>query len=323
MSLPIKVKIRKDSFLTPDHGRKTGIVFFSISVVLHGLFFCGMIFCQDIKLSKPLPSVIQIDLVSFSPEPAFEEPAKSQDYSTKKGEAINNAPIIQKAPVIKKNRTIPNFKPDISLKAKPKNLKDLIALQEKKRKESDNKKENKPVEKKPVEKKPVEKKPVEKKKAKKEIDPEKVLESARKQLEKKVEDQSQAKLEQALSRIQKKVQEQGKANEDQGKGAYAGYGKKGYEPIELYKMVLGSRIEQNWVFNETLARMNQGLEVRILIKVLKSGEIRDIIYETRSGNRYLDESAKKAIKKANPLPQLPGGRHSYDVIVIFTPRGLK
>jgi len=69
--------------------------------------------------------------------------------------------------------------------------------------------------------------------------------------------------------------------------------------------------------------MNQNLEVRILIKILKSGEIRDIIYETKSGNRYLDESAKKAIKKANPLPALPGGMRSYDVVVIFTPKGLK
>ncbi len=307
MSLPIKVKIRKDSLLTSDHSRKTGIVFFSISVVLHGLFFCGMIFCQNIKLSKPLPPVIQIDLVSFSPEPVFEEPAKSQAHSTEKGVPIT------KAPVIKKSRKIPNLKPDISLKTKPKNLKELIALQEKKRKALDKKKENKPVE----------KKLVEKKKVKKEIDPEKMLESARKQLEKKVEDQSQAKLNQALSRLQKTVTEQGKTKEDQGKGSYAGYGKKGYKPIDLYKMVLASKIEQNWVFNETLARMNQNLEVRILIKVLKSGEIRDIIYETRSGNRYLDESAKKAIKKANPLPQLPAGRHSYDVIVIFTPKGLK
>ena len=88
-------------------------------------------------------------------------------------------------------------------------------------------------------------------------------------------------------------------------------------------MVLGSQIEQNWVFNDTLARIDQNLEVRILIKILKSGEIRDIIYETRSGNQYLDESAKKAIKKTNPLPPLPPGMYSYDVVVIFTPKGLK
>ncbi len=88
-------------------------------------------------------------------------------------------------------------------------------------------------------------------------------------------------------------------------------------------MILGAKIEQNWVFNDALARMDQNLEVRILIKILKSGRIRDIIYETRSGNRYLDDSAKKAIKKADPLPQLPAGMRSYDVVVIFTPKGLK
>jgi TonB family protein len=65
------------------------------------------------------------------------------------------------------------------------------------------------------------------------------------------------------------------------------------------------------------------MEVRILIKILKNGEIRDIIYETRSGNPYLDQSAKRAIQRANPLPALPSGMASYDVVVIFTPKGLK
>ena len=69
--------------------------------------------------------------------------------------------------------------------------------------------------------------------------------------------------------------------------------------------------------------MDQKLEVRILLKILKNGEIRDIIYETRSDNRYLDESAKKAIKKANPLPPLPAGMHSYDLLIGFSPKGLK
>jgi len=81
--------------------------------------------------------------------------------------------------------------------------------------------------------------------------------------------------------------------------------------------------DQNWVFNDILARMDKNLEVVVLIKILKNGEIRDIIYETKSGNRYLDESAKKAIKKSNPLPPLPAGRRSYDLGLIFTPRGLK
>jgi TonB family protein len=87
--------------------------------------------------------------------------------------------------------------------------------------------------------------------------------------------------------------------------------------------VLQSSIQQNWVFNETLAGLDQNLEVRILIKILKNGEIRDIIYETRSGNPYLDQSAKRAIQRANPLPSLPPGMTSYDVVVIFTPKGLR
>lgn len=99
--------------------------------------------------------------------------------------------------------------------------------------------------------------------------------------------------------------------------------KKKYKAIDLYNLVIGSAIEQNWIFNDILAKMDQDLEVRILIKILKSGEIRDIIYETKSGNRYLDESAKKAVKKANPLPRLPAGLHSYDVGLIFTPKGLQ
>ncbi|WP_299981622.1 energy transducer TonB [Desulfobacula sp.] len=290
MSFLENFKKRREFLLTPlDHSRKTGIIFFFISLFLHGLFFYSIIFFQDFKLPKPLPPVIQIDLVSFSPEPLLEEPAKNEENSKKDGIPVKSQ-IIKK-----KSRKISTIKPDISLKTKPKNLKDLMAQQEKK--------------------------PVKKEKPKKQIDSEKVLEEAREKLEKKVENQNQ--IAQALSRLQKKVKDQGKSKEGEKKGAYAGAGKKGYKPIDLYKMVLGQTIEQNWVFNDILARMDQNFEVRILIKILKSGEIRDIIYETKSGNRYLDESAKKAIKKANPLPQLPGGMRSYDVVVIFTPKGLK
>jgi len=300
-------KNRSASLLTPmEHGRKTGIVFFSISLFLHGLFFFSLIFFQNFKPPKPMPQVIQIDLVSFSPEPAIEEPGKSEETLKEEGIPVKAQTIKKKA------RKIPSIKADISLKTKPKNLKDIMAQQEKKKKE---------VKKKPDKKK--EKKPVEKPRPEKQIDSEKGAEEAKEKLEKKVEDPYQDQIAQALSRLQKKVKQQGKTKEGEGKGAYAGYGKKGYKPIDLYKMVLGSSIEQNWVFNDILARMDQNLEVRILIKILKSGEIRDIIYETRSGNRYLDESAKKAIKKANPLPQLPAGMRFYDVVVIFTPKGLR
>lgn len=307
MSFLETFKNRRESLLIPmDQGRRTGIIFFSMSLFFHGLFFCGLIFFQDFKRPKPLPPVIQIDLVSFSPEPVLEEPGKKEE--TTKNEALPVKP----APLKKTTRKIPAIKPDISLKTKPKNLKDLVAQQEKKQKTPDKEKEKKIVEKEKIERK---------------IEPEADLEETDEDLtpavEEPVPDQTNARISEALSRLQKKVQEQGEAKEVQGKGTSTQVGKKGYKPIDLYKMILGQTIEQNWVFNDILARMDQKLEVRILIKILKSGEIRDIIYETKSGNRYLDESAKKAIKKTNPLPQLPSGMHSYDVVVIFTPRGLK
>jgi len=109
----------------------------------------------------------------------------------------------------------------------------------------------------------------------------------------------------------------------QGSGQGTGVGKQGSNPLVLYQMVLKSAIEQNWVYNDIMAGLNRSLEVRILIKILKNGEIRDISYETRSGNQYLDESAKKAIRRAGPLPLLPKGMSSYDVILGFNPKGLK
>lgn len=268
-----------------DNTRLIGIIFFIVSLLAHGLFFGSLIFFHDFKFSKPMPPVIQIDLVSFTPESALEDPLEKEVKSEK------NDISIKKSTIKKKIKKIPAVKPDISLKAKPKNSKELIAAKKKKSEQIIKKKPDK-----------------------------KVLKEAKDQSERKLDKQNQDILEQAFNRLKQKVNVQ---NTKSSPGPGNGYEKKGYKPIDLYKMVLGSAIEQNWVFSDVLARMDQDLEVRILIRILKSGIIRDIIFETRSGNRYLDESAKKAIKKANPLPRLPAGMASYDVVVIFTPGGLK
>ncbi|MCP4023173.1 MAG: TonB C-terminal domain-containing protein [Desulfobacteraceae bacterium] len=276
------------------------MVFFVLSVLLHLLFFLGTFFFQDFKIPKPLPPVMQIDLVSFVPEPVetSAEPAqvipKSDD-----GVLVKTQPEKPKP----KPKKISTKKPDVSLKTKPKNLKELMA------------------------EKPKKKAPKKLDKPKKQPSAEKVLEKAREKLAKDIKDKKSDEILDALSRLRKTVKEQGKtkgqaSNADQ-KAAYARYAGKGYRPIDIYNMLLGAAIEQEWVFNDILAGMDKKLEVRILIKILKTGEIRDIIYETKSGNRYLDESAKKAIRKASPLPELPAGLYSYDVVVGFTPRGLK
>ncbi|WP_022668213.1 energy transducer TonB [Desulfospira joergensenii] len=292
-----------------DQDRKTLALFLLVSLMVHVLFFMGILLFHHFERVRPLPKVIQVDLVSFTPGPEGgakipqapkaqtpepEEAAKTAEIPLEPQPLPDPAPEPAPEPVAM-------LKPDISLKTKPKNLKEIMAAREKEREKE--KKKKKPE-----------------KRLKPKVDPEKELEKARQRLAEKIDTQKEKQISNALKRLRESVETRGSGS-DQGQGS--GMAKKGYKPIDLYKMVLQSAIEQNWVFNDVLARMDQGLQVRILIKILKSGEIRDITYETRSGNRYLDESAKKAIKRANPLPELPPGMRSYDVVVIFTPKGLK
>ena len=291
--------------------KKTLALFFLVSLLAHGLFFTGIMFFHHFERTQPLPKVIRVDLVSVIPGP--EGKTKTPESAMKKSQTPEPKALTETAEIPLDSKPaqeqpqepvpepVATLKPDISLKTKPKNLKEIMAAKEKEKKKEEDKK--KPE-----------------KRLKPKADPEKELEKARQQIAEKLEAQEEQQISDALKRIQESVKSHGSGT---GQGQGSGSPQKGYKPIDLYKMVLQSAIEQNWVFNDVLARMDQDLQVRILIKILKSGEIRDITYETRSGNRYLDESAKKAIKRASPLPELPQGMRSYDVVVIFTPKGLK
>lgn len=306
------------------------------SLLVHGLFFVGIIVMNNFDLSRPLPRAIQVDLVSYVPGPvggqnepdSLSETEEADDASpesvevpTESPEQVIPAPVEKIAepvekiaePVEKIVEPVATLKPDISLKTKPKNLKELMAVQEKKEE---------------IEK-PDPPKPTPKVAEKPKIDPEAARKKAQEKLDQKQEKENQNQISQALSRMKAAVGTKagvgtGEAKrQGVGSGIGTGIGKQGYSPLDLYKLALQSAIEQNWVFNDMLARVDQHLEVRVMIKILSSGEIRDISYETKSGNGYLDESAKRAIKRANPLPRLPMGMASYDVVVSFTPKGLK
>jgi len=259
--------------------------------------------------------VVTVDLVTFSPEPAnaqalgkspeFDEPAPDN------GGEINPDAVSEVQPQIAGPREpeIPILKPEVSLKSKPDNLKDLIAAR----------KREVPRKKPPIEK-PAEKKKKADRKAGKKLEPD-LAKIKKEQAEKR-----DAQFKKALERMKASVasKEHGaRGTNSGGNGADAGGGGGETSPLTLYQMVIKSAIEQNWVFNDAMAGLNQDLEVRIFIKILKSGDIRDISFETRSGNHYLDASAKKAVQRANPLPKLPKGMSSYELVLGFSPRGLK
>lgn len=288
-------------------GKKGFALVCAASVLAHFLLFFSVLWFHDFELTKPKARVVRVDLVSFVPGPVGgpEIPEKLTVETPKSDTgtvSLDTKPVKAK---LEQPKPIPVIKPDVSLKAKPKNLKKLMAEKKKEKPKAKKKKPPSPTK----------------------VDQEKEEQKAREALAKKIEDQNQAQISDALKRMQAAIVEKESAASPEGLGAGAGngtgIGKQGSDPLLLYQTVLKSIISQNWVFNDAMARMNQTLEVEVLIKILKSGEIRDITFMTKSGNQYLDESAKKAIQRSNPLPELPKGMPDYDLIVNFTPKGLK
>jgi colicin import membrane protein len=94
--------------------------------------------------------------------------------------------------------------------------------------------------------------------------------------------------------------------------------------LDIYRIEIARQIQKNWAFSEQLAGGGKDLEALVAIKIMPNGEIKDIWFDKRSGNRYLDETVEKAIRKSNPLPPLPKGylRPFFEAGFRFTPEGI-
>ncbi len=270
------------------NGRQ-GLLLIAISVLLHLGFLLGLVAAQNYRGPRVTPQAIQVNLVSYTPLPGQDSPSPASDSVQEKTMARPVDSQEEAAVVLSKKKQV---------------------------KPAHEKKEVKPSKKKPPKKKRALKR--------KTYKPEKVLKSARETLADSLEKKSRNTLQKALSRLENQVEK--KSRKGSGTGDVASDstgGAKNSQAIDLYNLELMYKIKQNWAFNERLAGAQKNLEVRILIKLLKEGDLRDIWFETRSGNRHLDDSALKAVKKSAPFSPLPKGYTSYDVGLIFTPSGLK
>jgi TonB family protein len=74
-----------------------------------------------------------------------------------------------------------------------------------------------------------------------------------------------------------------------------------------------------WVYPGT----DKGLVTLLSLKIARSGELKQVVFEKRSGNARFDESALRAIKKAAPFPPLPEGLAGefLELGIRFCPRG--
>jgi colicin import membrane protein len=126
----------------------------------------------------------------------------------------------------------------------------------------------------------------------------------------------------AIERIRKKVTI-GSAGAIETGDAGTGGASSGFMSIKhkMYYNLIWQRIRSAWVLPEGALGGRKDLETIIAIRIAKDGRIEDIQFEKKSGNPQLDESALRAIKKANPLPPLPPGfeEEKFDVGVRFTP----
>jgi len=126
----------------------------------------------------------------------------------------------------------------------------------------------------------------------------------------------------AIERIRKKVTI-GSAGAIETGDAGTGGASSGFMSIKhkMYYNLIWQRIRSAWVLPEGALGGKKDLETIIAIRIAKDGRIEDIQFEKKSGNPQLDESALRAIKKANPLPPLPPGfeEDKFDVGVRFTP----
>ncbi len=102
-------------------------------------------------------------------------------------------------------------------------------------------------------------------------------------------------------------------------------GKKKLELINIYRVEVAYQVQKNWAFSEQLAGGRKNLMAEIAFKIMPDGTITDIWFDKRSGNVYLDESAKKAIMKSTPVRPHPKGiNKSYIIVGLrFTPEGIR
>ena len=348
---------------TVEQGKKSrlsGPLLYTVSIFLHGVLLIAMMFVQSVNVINTQPPAIRVDLVSFSEGLSEQIPEDNtldpNTVAPQNGALQSEAVPVEQIPEVdtameSEVEALPDGsvtassevkKPSPSFFDSELTMPDLAPLLPDKRVVDEPVINKTSTEIQPsVEKVP----PNEIKKhslKKKTFDAEKVKQFEKKRAEAKKAEQkrpetastpknndNKASLNEAFARMQKRVAaQQSEKSADVGGSAQgvvdgiAG-GRASSQPIELYKLALFYRIRQNWSFNEKLAGNRKNLEVIIVLKVLKSGEIKDAWFETRSGDSYLDESAMKAVKKSNPLPPLPPGYASYDVGLIFTPSGLQ
>ena len=304
------------------------IITFAVSLICHIIFFVVLVIIPSLTQHKKFfPSVVNVSLVTLPPQRPM--PKSGEQIEIKSDKKVKK----RKKTTSKKSVKV-DQKPQKAVSVTPKERKVKISLK------------------------------------KKTFDSSKVVKSAIKQIEKKVEKTKQDQLTDTLERLKKKVEKteaierlkkkteiekteeiddlkkksevkktetierlKKKTEKDVTSQASripreigdATDDKQTSDLIQIYKLEVAYQVQKNWAFSEQVAGMSTDLKALLVFKVKPDGEIKDVFFTDRSGNKYLDESAYKAIIKSNPvLPHPKGVIKPYITIGLrFTPEGVK
>ncbi len=266
-------------------GPKVFLLFFAVSTIGHIIFFAGLIFVPGYARHKK-PSLSVIN-VSMVTLPALEKALMPDTRPLEPQKARVSATTI---PEKVHQRSTP-----VSVKPNAKKIKQSLK--------------------------------------KKTFKPSKVVKSAITRIEKKVVESRPDQVKQALDRLKGQVEKTEATDLQKQKNVTvpgvigeSGTGsKKVLELIDIYRVEVAYQIEKNWAFPEQLAGGRTDLVAELAFTILPNGEIKDVWFDRKSGNRYLDESARKAIIKSNPVRPHPPGiiKPFINVGLRFTPKGVK
>ncbi len=263
------------------------MIAFTASLICHCIIFSLFIYVQTLKpKQRSAPIVMNVNLVSL---PEYTGPSKQ----VSKPSVSREKKVSKKAVTIKKK---PASKPSVT----PKTVKKKISLKKKTYKS------------------------------------EKVKKNTLKKLEKKIETTASDRIAKAIDEIKAKVDKEkdraptkeSAAQMPESKpigGDGEASGGKLAEIVDIYRVEVAYKVQQNWAFPEQLADGRSDLQTLLVFKVMPNGEIKDLFFTDRSGNSHFDESAFRAVMKSDPVDPHPRSVSEpyVQMGLRFTPEGIQ
>ncbi len=286
---------------------------FIFSVICHFIFLLAVTLAPTHRSPAPLsPSVINVTMVTM-PGPAVSEPPPAAP------EEASEPAVVEAPPEAPAPEPEPEVAEAVAAPEAPKETVVLTPIEPEKKTLDPLDLKPAPEKKPEAPKEPAEKKPVPVKKALTVKKPKRAAADP-------VKD--------AIAKIRDKVKKEGPAATSAAAGktgtGVAGngagtFGRPEMDIVDIYRVEIAYKVNGNWAFSDQLAGGGAHLQTIVVFKVMPNGDIRDVRFLEKSGNRYLDDSAYRAVVKSSPASPHPAGvlQPFIEVGLRFTPEGIQ